>query len=247
MLSPHYDDAVLSCAHHMMKWRREGKRILVVSVFTKNQRDREEENRKALDVLGIEGLSLGYPDAPDRFVDPISYSRIVSWPIEEALLDRLSQDIQGLVSRYEPELVIGPMGLGFHVDHRLTFEAFNRVQFVEKLLYEDKPYSVVPEHLELLMGPKPALSEEFWERYFSYGYINSFCRSQNERELVKRVIERRKNDKQICISKKSESLESFGQLDRAIRCYRSQFELLFPFESEYKALYSEPESLWLLE
>jgi LmbE family N-acetylglucosaminyl deacetylase len=35
VLSPHLDDAVLSLGQHIIKWKNEGKKIRIVTVFTK--------------------------------------------------------------------------------------------------------------------------------------------------------------------------------------------------------------------
>src|SRR5438093_1734972 len=74
-LSPHLDDAVLSCAGHILHERAQGRRVVVATLFGAGGGDeagrklyqaRRDEDRRALALLGAECLHLGLVDAPFR-------------------------------------------------------------------------------------------------------------------------------------------------------------------------------------
>ena len=91
IVSPHLDDAALSCADHALTWRAAGEEVLVVNVFTAagmstqlsplmrpilqaSQVDDAEqyvalrlrEDRRCLDALGLRACQLGFTDAGFR-------------------------------------------------------------------------------------------------------------------------------------------------------------------------------------
>jgi LmbE family N-acetylglucosaminyl deacetylase len=164
-LSPHLDDAVLSCGGliHQLVQRGESVRILTVmagdppdplphspivdELHTRWQSGaspvaaRREEDRAAAMQLGAEVEHLGIPDCPYRVDDS-----------GKALYPR-SEDLFGPVHQADPALQIAlelpaeaqiayiPLGVGGHVDHKVVSVLGQRwYGKVALLLYEEYPY-----------------------------------------------------------------------------------------------------------
>lgn len=151
VLSPHYDDAVLSCGRLIGAYP--GCRVLTVfaglpqdaGMLTDwdnrcgfNSADqamqmRSRENAKALTVLGAWPTDLEWPDAQYR-------------ADAHGLPAGLAADIGPWLAR-EPRLVSAPLGL-FHEDHVLLSDAVLQAMPLSGailLLYEDQPYRGKPD------------------------------------------------------------------------------------------------------
>jgi len=148
VVSPHLDDAVMSCGGLLAAAVRRGERALVVTVFTEGEghEERRAEDREAVRLLGAEPIHLGLVDAPERLGLARSHRALV----EEAAVDGADR------ARVEDALdacfrergiasdapVLAPLGAGRHVDHRVVHEALAARPGV--IFYEDRPYSLVP-------------------------------------------------------------------------------------------------------
>lgn len=123
--------------------------------------DRRQEDVDVLTSLGVEQVHLGVPDALFRRRE---VAPVVSWlgrfipelvhryPTyrfdiakgrvsrgDRALVDRLEADVSALVDRIDAALVLGPTGVGRHVDHLLTRTLTER-QGERAVFYSDFPY-----------------------------------------------------------------------------------------------------------
>lgn len=168
IISPHLDDAALSCGQLMAG--RKG--VTVATVFTGTPTDpaqsttydrhsgfnsageamqaRRAEDVQALDILGARAHHLGFID--DQYGQPAG-----EWDIVHALAD--------LAAKVEPSMIVGPVGLA-HPDHHTVRRAFEKLIHpgVEAWAYEDMPSRVlfpeeVPDALAWWrgMGHKPEL------------------------------------------------------------------------------------------
>ena len=145
VLSPHLDDAVLSCWSVLTS----SSDLIVVNVFTGGPRpgyvtawdrftgasdslvrrdERLREDEEALAMAGCSSVNLGFPDQQYRRRSP-STAALVS-----GLADHLPR-----VSR-----VYAPAGIGGHVDHLLTREMAKAIsrESVPVELYAELPYAV---------------------------------------------------------------------------------------------------------
>jgi LmbE family N-acetylglucosaminyl deacetylase len=175
-LSPHLDDAVLSCGGQIYQQSAAGKRMLIVTVaagepqtkvrslFAEFQhhswglRDEEAiqarraEDARAAARLGAETLFWSLPDAIYR-LHPETGDAL--YAADESLFGPLSPAESVLVGDLAGQLaklpaagrVVAPLSLGNHVDHQLTRAAAEQV-FEDLLYYEDYPY--VQRHPETL-------------------------------------------------------------------------------------------------
>ncbi|MBN1955432.1 MAG: PIG-L family deacetylase [Anaerolineae bacterium] len=163
-LSPHLDDAVLSCGGRIARQARAGERVQVVTLFAGRPQGalspfaqslhrrwavkdaaavRRAEDRAALAYLGAEAVHWEYLDciyrrAPDG--RHLYTGEAALWaavhPADGPLIDSLARRIAALP---EGAALYAPLGVGGHVDHQLTRRA---AEALGRLLtyYEEYPY-----------------------------------------------------------------------------------------------------------
>lgn len=161
-VSPHPDDAALSCGGLLAARRARQPRVVTVfaapappyeemtpyaqELFhswgsrSDPMAHRRQEDACALEVLGCEGEWWETPDAIYRHPAYDSAARIFGSPAEEPAVE---QELQGRLALLSAEVLLFPLAIGHHVDHQLLFrigwrlaEAGRRVAF-----YEDLPYA----------------------------------------------------------------------------------------------------------
>ena len=123
--------------------------------------DRRREDVEVLTALGVEPVHLGAPDAlfRRRTVPPsvARLGRVVPEVVhryptyrfdiaqgwvsrgDRMLVDRLAADVRSLAYRMDAALVLGPIGVGRHVDHLITRAVVQR-QPERAVFYSDFPY-----------------------------------------------------------------------------------------------------------
>lgn len=214
-ISPHIDDVALSCPAQVIADRRAGRRALVLTLFTTDAadpalatqpyRDRWVEEERALDALGADGILGGLADAPWRAPQTYhSFNGIVFGrdPGDLGALGRAAELIARLVRRTRVSRVLAPLGVGEHVDHRLTHEAARVAaadfRSAEIRFYEDRPYALVPHATRLrlaalgLCGDAPdiqpaglrELTAAFFFGLFRARYVQSFLHGTMNRVAV---------------------------------------------------------------
>lgn len=173
-LSPHLDDAVLSCGGLIHRQAQAGASILVVTIFAGSPARnvlspfavelharwghpanavavRTQEDHRAMRLLGAEYLHLEYPDAIYRF-DGCSFLYLSRedlfgslHPSDVELARQIAASIIEICSTRSP-LIYAPLGVGDHVDHQLVREAILTLRnaFPSIIFYEDYPYVEVP-------------------------------------------------------------------------------------------------------
>ena len=173
-LSPHLDDAVLSCGGLIHRQTNSGTAVLVVTVFAGApsgselsdfaaalQADwghlsdpvsvRRQEDEQATRLLGAAHLHLDYPDAVYRS-DDNSFLYLCDealfgtpHPSDFKLISQITEDITEVHSPLEATLY-APLAVGGHVDHQLLRDATLTMyrRSYEVIFYEDYPYVEVP-------------------------------------------------------------------------------------------------------
>lgn len=160
-VSPHLDDAAFSAGGTLANYARDGGEVVVVTSFTGNvaqprgfalecQLDkglgadvdymalRRREDERACAVINAKPVQLTFLEAPHRGYDsaPALFGPRLS---ADDIVDRLAPDLARLVEG--ATLILGPYGVGGHVDHGIVREALERVCDPERLLlWEDWPY-----------------------------------------------------------------------------------------------------------
>ena len=113
MVSPHTDDAELSCGGSISRWVREGREVLIAylsdtrNVFGDNHGiTLRAEARNAAEKMGLKQESIVFYDFPTRsFFD-----------VRQEILDALIQ----IAHDFDPDLVVGPDPEDTHQDHNAT-------------------------------------------------------------------------------------------------------------------------------
>lgn len=166
-LSPHLDDAALSCGGQIAQATRSGAKVLVITVFTADAPPggvsplaselhamwgaggnpfplRRREDEQSCAILGADCQHWDFPDA--------IYRRDAGgrwlYPSRQALFAKPDAADQGLVQELARRLsalsglaVRGPMAIGGHVDHRVVRAALEAASLPGLELYEDFPYA----------------------------------------------------------------------------------------------------------
>ena len=170
-LSPHYDDAVLSCGGTVAALAAAGCRPLMVTLFGgetpeelvgdfarwKHRRwgyesadavmaVRRGEDSAAAAVLGCRTRWLGFLDAiyrGERYAaDCELFGPLL--PSEEGLIPLIADEIASLPEWERGTTVYVPLGVGGHVDHQLAFAAGRALagRGLPVFAYEDCPYAI---------------------------------------------------------------------------------------------------------
>ncbi|HEV7370441.1 PIG-L deacetylase family protein [Arenibaculum sp.] len=183
VVEPHMDDAALSVGGRLLN-RRGSRRMIVLSLTRQSNvscywslgRDffdadrvtelRLAESRLAAALAGAEHVALPLADAPLRFRpaedwSPGAFVRLhdalaafLAFPPLPAEVGRAAALLADAVLSLDPAELWLPLGLGGHVDHRLTRDAGlamlaahrDRFADVPVLLYEDHPYGTYFPH-----------------------------------------------------------------------------------------------------
>ena len=186
VVSPHPDDAVLSCGGAICQATRAGRRVLILTAFTGDASGalsqfagqvlgamglgpeamilRRDEDRRAAARLGAELRQWDYPDAlfrqgaEGRGVLYDTLPRLLGPPREEdsALVRALSAGLSELGRCGE---IWGPAAIGGHVDHRLVRRAIEQAAPAPTWWFEDFPYVCRWGARRRAMGPR-----RHWER-----------------------------------------------------------------------------------
>lgn len=184
-LSPHLDDAALSCGGAIARHSIAGARVLVVTICTAAPPPEvplsslaEESHRKwrlspaeavsarlhedslAMEHLAADSMWVGMPDAIYRRPDAYdSDAMLFGTPVpDDPLLDALRAFIRALRDRVPRATLYAPLGIGNHVDHQITYMAARAGAGNALAFYEDFPYVTVPGALDQRMQ---ALGDSF--------------------------------------------------------------------------------------
>jgi LmbE family N-acetylglucosaminyl deacetylase len=183
-LSPHLDDAVLSCGGQIQQQTAVRNPVLIVTLmagepakgiqlsdFAKSLHQRWEavqdavavrraEDVVACQILWADHLHLSVPDCVYR-PDPTTGEPC--YPTWESVITTLHpadetvlEYLRQQLQRLPPaEHVFAPLTAGNHVDHRLTRWAAEQVFGSKLLYYEDYPYTQAREEVTAVLKPTP--------------------------------------------------------------------------------------------
>ena len=152
-LSPHADDIVFSCAGHLASQLaaspdQAAADVFLVTVFLSGPQaeTRRREDEKAAQLLGCQYRCLELPDALDR--PEVRGSLDLFMPFGPPHLGITNE----VLSRLLPWLprtttLYAPLGVGGHIDHRITHEAARAMAYqvgptLRLAFYEDLPYAL---------------------------------------------------------------------------------------------------------
>lgn len=196
IVSPHIDDAVLSCGIFIQRRVAAGDEILVVDIFTKGKNDtrRANEEKEAMARIGATGYILDEFDAPDR--DPRYKSTKELFlgdmkDVPENFLAHVTQRLETFFREHGIGLAVFPLAAGTHIDHRIAHEAGRRIKSVPVKYYEDRPYILWPGILQGRMNEigsdavLPRVSREQMEGALGdYYYLTHFVPADRRPETL---------------------------------------------------------------
>jgi LmbE family N-acetylglucosaminyl deacetylase len=180
VLSPHLDDAALSCGGQIAMRTGAGERVLVVTIMAGSPpssaqseyiaglhtrwelegdaaAQRRAEDIAACRILGADFLHLDVPDCIYRFHPQTGLPLYISdddifGDVHPAEL-RLLDDLVDRFRRFPPAAqVYAPLTVGHHVDHHLVRHVAARVWPETLLYYEDYPYAQQAGKLAAVIG-----------------------------------------------------------------------------------------------
>ena len=161
-ISPHPDDAVWSCGGYLAALVRNGTRALVLTVFDGDSlrsdrgigRERRAEDLRATARIGVDRVSLGFPDAAYRgYTSPLARLRTPQ-PKDDALTQTIAAAMVEILSAADQVLM--PVADGTHVDHVLTRRAVTRCAAVP-VSWELTGYAEFPYRLPTAPAGRPIM------------------------------------------------------------------------------------------
>tara|TARA_B110001454_G_scaffold219179_1_gene250770 strand:- start:57628 stop:58401 length:774 start_codon:yes stop_codon:yes gene_type:complete len=189
-LSPHLDDAIFSCAGRIQQCVDQGDDVEIVTVFSEGNRDRINEDFKATRILGCTQRLLGFEDAPIRrgssdvlFQNISEEAQTIKQLIDE--LRRLKNEIPKAVKIYSP------LGIGWHIDHLITFEAaIKTFSDFDLEFYEDSPYKTVLNQTEIRIGSySDSQKTLFIQDFFNAKYVKTYLSHWTYQLLTQKLTE----------------------------------------------------------
>jgi hypothetical protein len=149
-VAPHPGDVVLSCPGHVLAARAAGDEVTILTLFTDGDDPvasdvRRAEDREASRALGVKVVHAGLLDAPARRGHPPTFRALVLTPLprDEDDLAAVTRTLERHAQNVQATRIVGPLGVGHHVDHRLAHDACRALG--ADLFYEDQPWAL-PTH-----------------------------------------------------------------------------------------------------
>ncbi len=188
IVSPHLDDAVLSCADHGLDWQRRGGAVHVLTLFsdagagrsallgtegqpctdghTRMQR-RRDEDAEAMRQLGFGFTHLGLVDAAFRGSNGADFPdlrRLWAGQLGPGGAELVAATAQRLRCRSADfTQVVAPLGVGGHVDHLIARQACEQAFGAAALAYyADMPYARAPWRWRAAQCRQAALAHRSW-------------------------------------------------------------------------------------
>ncbi|PUZ30539.1 N-acetylglucosaminyl deacetylase, LmbE family [Chitinophaga costaii] len=157
VISPHLDDAVLSCGAQIASWTADGHTVFVATVFNmaaeshaQHYAQRIHDNETAIALLGAKAIYLNFMDAPFRnpafhnFSTILLHDQLPATALE--VTTTLGPILQMVVHSVVADAVYFPLAIGGHVDHLIVYACSKQYWKTNTPVYyyEDLPYALVP-------------------------------------------------------------------------------------------------------
>jgi LmbE family N-acetylglucosaminyl deacetylase len=154
-VSPHADDVAFSSPARLHWEAKRGQRVLVLALF--ETADSPSSGAAALEALGADyaaaGLAPGHARLSNDSFGALAFGRGAD---DEELLVRAARLLAEIEPRIRARQVYAPLGVGGHVDHRLTHEAalraFSSGDGRNVYLYEERPEALVRGAVRVRLG-----------------------------------------------------------------------------------------------
>lgn len=246
ILSPHIDDAALSCSNFIYKNQTNKIRIVVANFFTQGESHddplyklRLKEESEVAQVLSVESICLGFIDAPFRTKLYSDFLGIICKKDSEydELQILVAKEISRLINELNPTKVLSPLAIGNHIDHRIIRDAsIDCVPSESLLFYEDRPYAFMAKQRKLVVEDMDSnnpeqWNPEQWKDYLDQQYVKSFLREEQKLAVMECLIKKENQSKDMKFTKEISyppEISLAEKLVDTLKLYRSQFDSLFP-------------------
>ena len=172
IISPHLDDAALSCGGQIDLMTSQGQSVLIVTLMAGEPDEstltsyaqalhdrwqlrsdavarRRQEDIIAAQILGAEYLHLEFPDCIYR---RNSATGVPCYLSDRDIFGEINPDDYGLVNSVAERLaalpqsnqIFTPLGVGNHVDHQIARQAAEKVFGQDLIYFEEFPYAAEP-------------------------------------------------------------------------------------------------------
>ncbi len=146
VIEPHSDDGVFSCGGTLLCMAENGAEVSSLCIFSKggkNEEIRREENSFVWNEIFKSRVEFAeLPDAPYR--GP-GHSGVEGNPYDLGAFLKVRRIIERKLRNEQPDIVLGPLGAGSHVDHVFVNMALKSLHkdnnYFSLWFYEDFPYS----------------------------------------------------------------------------------------------------------
>jgi len=167
VLSPHLDDALLSCPGWILERSRNGCIPVVAVPFSERGHGNKEMHcaESAMATLGALVRSGGFAHAAARGALFNSYSKQLCQPMDLDTVGHVMAWFHALIDELTPSEVLAPLGVDQHVDHRIShqiamdlIDKYPRISFS---FFEERPAVYVQEAIWLRLAHLNMASHEF--------------------------------------------------------------------------------------
>lgn len=278
-ISPHLDDVALSCTKAVSALRRQGFNVHIITLFSTSDNpkrignkpwekvsyeERKKEDLKACEMLVARATHADFLDAPYRHRKFGNFNSLFSSSTEDypQLIQDLASKIVSLIQEYRPMKIFAPLGIGWHIDHLLTFAAVQKLRVpyptIEFYYYEDRPYVFTPGAVTLRLtelgffpateNPKNKVVKIILATVYAYAWVFSRLGLASQPHIFSllsgffRVLKRnfrfiRNRNHQAALKLQLDgSVEDLNFAHAVAKCYASQFPYLFGSDETYKNL-----------
>ncbi|MCX7747691.1 MAG: PIG-L family deacetylase [Clostridia bacterium] len=171
-VSPHHDDMVLSSGGLIGEISTICESLVLINVFTKSlwapgiigevkcekvETVRTCEDRFYCEKYGIEQMNLGFRDSSVRGYD--ADSELAAEVCNDKIYHDVLKCLRKLIKSMQYDFIFCPVGVGNHIDHKIVLEALRGMEPGKILFYEDLPYAVKYNELEIYKSIKGDLGE----------------------------------------------------------------------------------------
>lgn len=243
IISPHPDDALLSCGIRIQREIALGHEILVLTIFSDSEMTakRKQEDRRALKKIGAKAFYLDEEDAPKRDKKYRNIKEMVFGdftPNDIACITRITRKIEDFCCEHSITEILLPLASGTHIDHRITFEASRQISRPIRF-YEDRPYTLWPGILQSRLRSlgipyaREITGKSMAEAIHTLHFLKHFVPEGSVRQecLPLYIKQLEIYPKEIFVAE-AETLvalpEELEKLFDCLREYTSQMEFIFP-------------------
>ena len=245
IVSPHLDDAILSCGILMQRNKALGNEVVSLNIFTAgtDAESRRKEEQLAEQEIGAQPFFLDELDAPDRNALYKSDVKLFFGPLEdipEQYLSKIEHIISDFLSAHKIDVAYFPLAAGTHIDHRIAYTVGRRIKNIPVKFYEDRPYILWPGILQGRMNQigsdaalPPVTEQMMRETLHSFHYLKHFVpEGAYQQECLPLYFSALKPPSAKTLKSASETLVAteteLRKLYECLALYESQMKYIYP-------------------